>query len=139
MSKVTIVKKYRNTETLRPLELEEVVNNIQSGEYAKEVQVVRSITNYYELSRQSDGSVVGASKYTNQLPRVCFASELENHKKQRMNKAYTGLVLLEVNNLTSYDEAVAIRKGAGLMPQTLLAFVGASGLSVKIVCRGELF
>ena len=25
------------------------------------------------------------------------------------------------------------------MPQTLLAFIGASGRSVKIVCRGELF
>ena len=26
-----------------------------------------------------------------------------------------------------------------MMPQTLLAFIGASGRSVKIVCRGELF
>ena len=138
MSKVTIVKKYRNTETLRQLELDKVVDGIQSGQYAKEVKVVRSITNYYKLSRQQNGIVVGASKYTDQLPRVCFASELENHKKQRIRKGYTGLVLLEVNNLTSYDEAVAIRKGAGLMPQTLLAFVGASGLSVKIVCRGEM-
>ena len=139
MSKVTVVKKYRNTETLRPLELEEVVDSIQSGKYAKEVRVVRGITNFYELSRESHGIIVGASKYTDQLPRVCFASELENQRKQRVNKGYTGLVLLEVNNLTSYDEAVAVRKGAALMPQTLLAFVGASGLSVKIVCRGELF
>ena len=26
-----------------------------------------------------------------------------------------------------------------MMPQTLLAFIGASGRSVKIVCRGEIF
>ena len=43
-----------------------------------------------------------------------------------------------MNNLSSYEEAVAVRRGAALMPQTLMAFVGASGLSVKIVCRGAL-
>ena len=56
-----------------------------------------------------------------------------------MNRGYTGLVLLEVNNLQSYEEAAAIRTGASLMPQTLLAFVGASGRSVKIVVRGEKY
>ena len=55
-----------------------------------------------------------------------------------MTRGYTGLVLLEVNNLTGYDEAEAVRRGAGEMPQTLMAFVGADGMSVKIVCRGEL-
>jgi hypothetical protein len=48
-------------------------------------------------------------------------------------------VLLEVNNLTGSDEAEAVRRGAGEMPQTLMAFVGADGQSVKIVCQGELF
>jgi hypothetical protein len=46
---------------------------------------------------------------------------------------------LEVNNLTGQDEADAVRRGAAEMPQTLMAFVGADGQSVKIVCRGELF
>ena len=64
---------------------------------------------------------------TTKIPRVCFASEMENRNKLRVRKNYTGFVLLEVNNLTSYDEAVAIRQGAGLMPHTLLAFVTASG------------
>ena len=45
---------------------------------------------------------------------------------------------MEVNNLTGSDEAEAVRRGAAEMPQTLMAFVGADGLSVKIVCRGEL-
>ena len=47
--------------------------------------------------------------------------------------------MLEVNNLTSQDEADAVRRGAAEMPQTLMAFVGADGQSVKIVCQGELF
>ena len=139
MAKVTIVKNYRNTETLRALELSEVVRSIQSCEFAQEVTDVRGISLVIGLSRLDDGSVDGAQNYTNRLPRVCFASELENRNHQRIRKGYTGLALLEVNNLTSYEEAVAIRQGAGMMPQTLLAFVGASGRSVKIVCRGELF
>ncbi|MBP5302636.1 MAG: hypothetical protein J6Y88_05255 [Bacteroidales bacterium] len=139
MTKVTIVKNYRNTETLRPMELEEVVKIIQSCEYDEAVRIVRSVAEYVELKRQDDGSMDGASRLTNRLPRVCFASEMENRNRIRVRKSYSGLVLLEVNNLQSYAEAVAVRQGAGLMPQTLLAFVGASGLSVKIVCRGEMF
>ena len=139
MTKITIVKNYRNAETLKVLELSEAVRIIQQGEYAKAIDMVRGISLHTELRRRDDGSVEGANTFTDKVPRICFASEMENRNHQRIRKQYTGIVLLEVNNLTSYDEAVAIRQGAALMPQTLLAFVGASGRSVKIGCRGELF
>ncbi|MBQ7717115.1 MAG: hypothetical protein IJT55_06370, partial [Prevotella sp.] len=106
---------------------------IQSCEYHDAVREVMGISLYMELKRLDDGRVSGASNFTDKVPRVCFASVMENRNRQRVRKAYTGLVLLEVNNLTSYDEAVAIRQGAAMMPQTLLTFVGASGRSVKIV------
>ena len=73
------------------------------------------------------------------MPRICFALEQEHRNHERITKQYNGLVLLEVNNLTGYDEAAAVRRGASEMPQTLMTFVGADGGSVKIVCRGELF
>ena len=139
MTKVTVVKNYRNMETLKVLELSEVVRLIQTCEYNDVVREVMAISLYMDFTRLDDGRVTGASNFTDKVPRICFASEMENRNRQRIRKAYTGLVLLEVNNLTSHDEAVAIRQGAALMPQTLLAFVGASGRSVKIVCRGELF
>ena len=139
MAKITIIKKYRNTETLKVLELSEAVKAIQSCTYLKEVEMARGFSIVVELTRQPDGSVAGAENFTDKVPRICFALEMENRKGQRVLKDYTGLVLLEVNNLTSYEEAVAIRQGAGLMPQTLLAFVGASGRSVKIVCQGQIF
>ena len=139
MTNVTIVKNYRNMETLKALELSEVVRLIQSCEYHDAVMDVMGISLYTELTRLDDGRVFGASNFTDKVPRVCFASVMENRNRQKVRKAYTGLLLLEVNNLTSHDEAVAIRQGAAMMPQTLLAFVGASGRSVKIVCRGELF
>lgn len=77
MIKLTIVNTYRNTETLKLLELFELVRIIQSCEYAQEVRDVRGISLVVDLSRQDDGSVDGAQNYTNRLPRVCFASELE--------------------------------------------------------------
>jgi len=138
MAKITIIKNRRNTETLNGLALEEAVRIIQSGEYAAEVSDLRGIIDLVQLSRRENGSVRGTDQVTDKIPRLCFAAHWENRNGQRIMKAYNGLVLLEVNNLSSYEEAVAVRRGAALMPQTLLAFVGASGLSVKMVCRGAL-
>ena len=53
--------------------------------------------------------------------------------------AYNGLVVLEVNDLPTYEKAVEIRELAKKLPETMLCFLGGSGRSVKIVCRGELF
>ena len=53
--------------------------------------------------------------------------------------SYNGLVVLEADNLGDYDVATALRNEAARLPYTTLAFVGATGRSVKIVCRGELF
>ena len=96
MSKVTIVKNYRNMETLKALELSEVVRLIQTCEYYDAVREVMGISLYTELKRQDDGSVWGASNFTDKVPRVCFASVMENRNRQKVRKAYTGLALLEV-------------------------------------------
>ena len=117
MKEITMIKRQRGGEALRTLEIETVVDMMRKGDYQKEV---------------------GGDEYVKKLPMLCFAQQLENRNHQRISKGYTQLVLLEVNHLQSYEEAVAIRNGAALMPQTLLAFVGASGRSVKIVCGGKM-
>jgi hypothetical protein len=116
-----------------------LAESIRTLEYEAEVNDLRRLYPILKLERRDDGSLSGANNFTGKIPRICFASTLENRNHQRMNRGYTGLVLLEVNNLQSYEEAAAIRTGASLMPQTLLAFVGASGRSVKIVVRGEKY
>ena len=139
MTRITLIKPYRQTETLRVLELTDIVEMICGNEYRQVVDELRRLYPIFDLTRQPDGSISGADMTISKLPRICFATEMENRNHQRVTLGYTGLVLLEVNNLTGYDEADAIRKGASEVPQTLMAFVGASGRSVKIVCRGELF
>ena len=47
--------------------------------------------------------------------------------------------MVEVNNLPTYEKAVEVREQAKKMPETLMCFLGASGKSVKIICRGALF
>ena len=139
MAKITLMKPYRQAETLRVYELADLVDVIRNGEYRSAVEECRRLYPTFNLRREADGMIVGAPYITGKLPRICFASEMENRNHQRMRLSYTGFILLEVNNLTGYDEADAVRKGAGEVPQTMVAFVGASGHSVKIVCRGELF
>ena len=138
--KVTLIKNYRNKETLRLVGLQELANIIRSGEYQEHVSNFRGVYPLADLkSRNQDGTLDSLPDWTKNLPRICFALEQENRMHERIVRGYTGLVLLEVNNLTGQDEASAVRRGAAEMPQTLMTFVGAVWKSVKIVCRGELF
>ena len=72
------------------------------------------------------------------LPRLCFSAEIDKYRKEFRVLNYNGLIVLEANNLANYDEAIRIRNEAARLPQTMMVFLGASGRSVKIVCRGEL-
>ena len=139
-ARTTLIKNYRNKETLRLVELQEVADFIRNGAFKEQVSEFRSVFPLMTFAdRNDEGTLTGYVNWPKNLPRICFALEQEHRNGERITRGYTGLVLLEVNNLASHDEADAVRKGAAEMPQTLMAFVGADGQSVKIVCRGELF
>lgn len=139
-ARTTLIKNYRNKETLRLVELQEVADFIRNGAFKEQVSEFRSVFPLMTFAdRNDEGTLTGYVNWPKNLPRICFALEQEHRNGERITRGYTGLVLLEVNNLASYDEADAVRKGAAEMPQTLMAFVGADGQSVKIVCQGELF
>ncbi len=139
-ARTTLIKNYRNKETLRLVELQEVADFIRNGAFKEQVSEFRSVFPLMTFAdRNDEGTLTGYVNWPKNLPRICFALEQEHRNGERITRGYTGLVLLEVNNLTSQDEADAVRRGAAEMPQTLMAFVGADGQSVKIVCQGELF
>ena len=139
-ARTTLIKNYRNKETLRLVELQEVADFIRNGAFQEQVSEFRSVFPLMTFAdRNDEGTLTGYVNWPKNLPRICFALEQEHRNGERITRGYTGLVLLEVNNLASHDEADAVRKGAAEMPQTLMAFVGADGQSVKIVCQGELF
>ena len=135
--KTTIIKTNRNKETLSRAALQDVVQMIRDGSQRAEVERLREVYPFLHPKRCEDGRVEVTLVPGVQLPRVCFAAEYEMRSGEQRMLKYNGLVVLEVNNLATTDEAVVLRNNACLLPQTLLAFVGASGHSVKIVCRGE--
>ena len=139
MTQITLIKNYRNRETLRLVDIQELISAIRTGEYAEAVGRLRNIWPLARGKKSEDGSITVWQDEVKDLPRICFAFNMETHKGLARVKGYTGLVLLEVNNLTGSNEAEAVRRGAAEMPQTLMAFVGADGESVKIVCKGELY
>ena len=138
-TRITIIKSYRNKETLRLMELQALADTISTGEYKEQVSEFRRVWPLMTYAdRRDDGTIDGYQNWPKDLPRICFALKQENRNGERVIRGYNGLILLEVNNLTGQDEAEAIRRGAAEMPQTLMTFVGADGQSVRIVCRGEL-
>ena len=126
-------------ETIVRMEIEDVVRNISDSNYAAEVRNLREIYPFLTQCRQEDGRIESDFHQSAPLPMLCFALEMQNMNGERRTLSYTGLVVLEANNLADYDTAINLRNAAARMPQTLMAFVGASGRSVKIVCRGELY
>ena len=138
MTRITMIKKQGSKETLRLTTIEELTEQIRQGAFAEQVQRLRTYYPLYEGEHSTDGELTGFEEYTKALPRLLFALEQENRQGQRSTLSYTGLVLLEVNNLTGREEAEAIRQGAAEIPHTLMAFVGADGQSVKMVCQGEM-
>ena len=137
--KVTLLKSYRKQETIRRCSLEELAKMIGECEAIVEVRKLREIFNLIRVTYQEDGTAAPNVPLGSELPRICFSAEFEHKKKERVMNAYNGLVVLEVNNLANYDEAIYVREAAGRLPQVMMAFLGASGRSVKIVCRGELY
>ena len=114
-SKVTLINKRDGQERYTRYSLGEVVEMILTGKL-KSGRPLKELTEY---------------------PCVCFASAIKNQDGKRWTYIYNGFILLEINNLPDRKTAEEIRNEASLIDYTMLAFVGADGRSVKLVCQAE--
>ena len=138
--KVTLLKISRKKEVINHLDLQEMADLIRQNPEQNQVLNVRLNYQFLKPQRLNDGRIiVDDQKHTVNLPRILFAAECVNYKAIQKGLKYNGLVVVEVNGLKTYEEAVTIRNQAARMDETVMAFLGASGMSVKIVCRGEMF
>ena len=137
--KISLIKTRAKKEIITRYTLEEVAYAIQSGWRKHNVTYLREVYHLMNKERQADGEIQTNWEGGIKLERICFAQELDRYKNERRVLGYNGLVVVEVNNLPTYEKAVEVRDVAKKMPETLLCFLGASGKSVKIVCKGELF
>ena len=136
---ITLLKRDGQKEVINRINLEQMAGAIQGKMLEESVREFRGYYHLMKTQRLDDGQIATNWKGGIKLPRVCFAAEWVNRKGQRKMLNYNGLVVLEVNNLPNYEKAVEIRELAKKLPETLMCFLGGSGMSVKIVCRGELF
>ena len=136
---VTLLKFARSKEVINRLELSAVAEMIRRNPDEQRVRDLRFQYRFMKPERLDDGQIAVDCRHVLDMPRLLFAAEYQHLKGQRKMLAYNGLVVIEVNGLKTYEEAVAIRNQAAKMEETVMAFLGASGKSVKIVCRGELF
>jgi hypothetical protein len=137
--KITLLKRSGKREVINRIELEQVAGLIKTAQLEKSVWDLRSRYHLMQTRRLEDGRIETNWKGGITLPRICFAADFENRKGEQRMLGYNGLVTVELNGLQSYEKAVEVRELAKKMPETMMAFLGASGKSVKIVCRGELF
>ena len=138
--KISFLKLSRKKEVIKRIELSEVAEMIRENPEKDMVFKLRLNYQFYKPQRMPDGQItLDDQKHTVNLPRLLFAVEGMNYKEMQKGLKYNGLVVVEVNGLKTYEEAVNIRNQAARMDETVMAFLGASGKSVKIVCRGEMF
>ena len=137
--KIAIIRNEGKKEIITRYTIEEVAMVIQKSLCEKGVRNLREVYHLMMTVRQEDGQVLTNWKGGIKLERICFAQDCDRYREQRRVLGYNGLVVVEINNLPTYEKAVEIRDLAKKMPETLMCFLGASGKSVKIVCRGELF
>ena len=117
---VTLLKKDGKKEVINRVELAAMANVIKTGLIEKTVKHTRELYHLMNPHRLPDGQVSTNWEGGIKLPRVCFAADYVKRKNDWKMMAYNGLVVLEVNDLQTYEK-------------------GGSGRSVKIVCRGELY
>ncbi len=112
--KISFLKLSRKKEVIKRIELSEVAEMIRENPEKDMVFKLRLNYQFYKPQRMPDGQItLDDQKHTVNLPRLLFAVEGMNYKE--------------------------IRNQAARMDETVMAFLGASGKSVKIVCRGEMF
>ena len=136
---ITLLKKSGSKEVINRIDVAELAAAIKNSAFKKEVKYTREVYHLMDPHRLDDGQIATQWQGGIKLPRVCFAADFKKQKDQWRMMSYNGLVVLEVNDLQTYEKAVEIRELAKKLPETYLCFLGGSGRSVKIVCRGELF
>lgn len=130
---ITFIKRNRNSKVYKTIQEEKIVKIIRSEEMK---EVAKSFREEYAVKRALNLLTPAlCSVLSSNVPDLCFAAEWKKMQRRLVMKQFNGLVLLQVNNLRSTEDAIELRKIAARQPYTYMAFVGLSAYSVMIVCK----
>ncbi len=129
---ITYIKQERNERTYSIVSEDEIIESLRHESYRVILNDVRKIATI----EASEGRTVSPDNCCfKHLPIIRFSGLWKKRNGEVFLKSATPLVLLEINSLASIEEAEDLRKQAAKIPYTYMTFVGATGRSVKIVCR----
>ncbi len=112
--------------SVRTIQLATFLKELTRSQPSKAITELRQMIPYLTtLYRPTDSELI---------PVINFSSLY----KEGEWVAYTGLVLIEFNRLASAEEAIQLRDRLTSFTNPLLAFIGVSGRSVKVVTRYSL-
>lgn len=123
--KITQYRENDGKYTQRALEMDAVLKSMKTETKQMPVSRLRHDLQYIRPSERSHLSA--------KLPVLIFGGLFLCKDGGFHRKQYNGIVLLEVNRLGSFEEVERVKKCAKELPQTLVAFTGSSGRSVKIL------
>ena len=103
---VTLLKKDGRKEVINRVKLADLANAIKKGLIKTTVQNTRLVYHLMKIHRLENGEVTTDWEGGIKLPRICFAADYIKRKGEWKMMAYNGLIVLEVNNLQTYEEAV---------------------------------
>lgn len=131
--KFTLTSTKNDHRTLKCMEPDKIVRIIRDMEFKDEVYTFRNTHPTLSTIKIMNNTPICLATEDN-LPSVCFSAEYFNLKGQALIRKVNPLFLVEVDNLVDDKEVEYLRKLARQLPQTKLAFIGADGRSLKIVC-----
>lgn len=121
--KITQIK--GDGKSLKNIELSAAMAAIETGGQSREVNYLRELLS---SSMPCDRNI-----HAGKIPVLLFAAVFRGKQNNLEFRAYNGLILVEVDRLADRQEVVKIKTLASQAPQTLAAFAGSSGKSVKIL------
>lgn len=125
--KVTQIRENEKSEALSLLDLERLIERIKTEIKTQPVAEFRQALQYLLRGERS--------QLVEKLPKIMPAAIFARVDGVKKMKSYNGIVELSVGPLAGRMEVEVVKRKAAELPQTLLAFMGSSGKSVKIWIR----
>ena len=125
--KLTFIKtNKKNKQHLKLQTVDELVEAVQGDAVSEDVQRLRNFCRYAHR--------YATFQYMHRLPVVCPSAEMKADADGNLTMLrFNGMLTLTVGPLRDEDEAEEVKRMAAMLPMTVLAVVGSSGTTVKIV------
>lgn len=125
---ITKIKRNNKGATYTVANIEEIVEEIRGCSLSDCLATFRTVLTLNEISD------INAVAQNCGIAEVCFPALWKKVNGDIELKEYNSLVPLKISNLPSPSEAQRLRDEAARIPYTRLAYIGATGRDVVIVC-----